>query len=331
MGLLSGVKKELKRKITIMFIPHGKFKPLKLNISMLFLCVFMFSWTSLTLWSGYLVSKHIDYVKTKADNKIMQIRLLFFADQLQRTKNMFEKIQINDDKIRSLLSLSSQKSIIEENTGENLGEGGPTQAQANAFSTILSGTINKIDASVLSKHTSQISEQFQLMQKSYSEIMSNIHQQRLLYMATPTGWPCEGIISSPYGFRFNPFFQTTDFHSGLDIANGRNTPVYATANGRVVFSGWQSGYGNIVVIDHGHNYITEYGHLEKRLVQVGDYINRGQLIARMGSSGSATGTHLHYEIHYKGKSVNPVPYLSDYFYTQYERNKYDQKKFKKFA
>ena len=76
MKFLSKLKKELKRKITIMFIPHGKIKPLKLSISLLFLCVFMVSWTGITLWAGYLASQHIDYVKTKADNKIMQVRLL---------------------------------------------------------------------------------------------------------------------------------------------------------------------------------------------------------------------------------------------------------------
>ncbi|MCL2334445.1 MAG: M23 family metallopeptidase [Endomicrobia bacterium] len=261
----------------------------------------------------------------------MQVRLVFFADKLRRTKNLFEKIQLNDDKMRSLLAMNSRKSIIEGSLVENFGEGGPTPAQENAFAAILSGNVSKTDLSVISKNASLINEQFQFMQKSYSEIMSHIRQQRLLYMATPAGWPCEGTITSPYGFRFNPFFQNRDFHSGIDIANARNTPIYSTANGRVIFSGWQSGYGNIVVIDNGYNYMTEYGHLEKRLVQTGTYVTRGQLIAKMGSSGSATGTHVHYEIHYKNKTVNPATYLTDHFYDRYERSAYDQKKFKKSA
>ena len=99
MKFLSKLKKELKRKITIMFIPHGKIKPLKLSISLLFLCVFMVSWTGITLWAGYLASQHIDYVKTKADNKIMQVRLLFVANQLEKTKNMFEKVLIDKNRI----------------------------------------------------------------------------------------------------------------------------------------------------------------------------------------------------------------------------------------
>ena len=331
MRILSNAKKELKRKITIMLIPHGKVKPLKLTISLLFLCVFMVSWTSLTLWSGYLASQHIDYLKTKTDNKIMQIRLLFFANQLEKTKNMFEKVQSNDDRLRSLLSLNSKKSIIEEGLTRNLGEGGPTPAQANALTAILSGNMGKIDYKFLSDQTYKINEQYKYMQTSYTEIMSHIQQQRSLFMATPRGWPCDGAISSPFGFRYHPFFQSRDFHSGLDIANAKNTPIYCTASGKVIFAGWQSGYGNIIVIDHGYNYRTAYAHLAKTLVKAGTYVQRGHMIAKMGSSGSATGSHLHYEVHYKGKAVNPVSYLTDYFYTQSERNRYDQKKFKKFA
>ena len=332
MKIFSKLRKEFKQKITIMLIPHGKIKPLKLSISLLFLCVFMFSWTGVTLWAGYLASQHIDYVKTKADNKIMQIRLLFVANQLEKTKNMFEKVRVNDDRIRSLLAMDTKKSIIEEGLGEDsLGEGGPTPAQANAFAIILSGKINTINHNFISKQTSILNEQYAFMQSSYNEIMSHIQQQRSLFMATPRGWPAEGTISSPFGFRYHPFFQNKDFHSGLDIANRKNTPVVATANGKVIFSGWQSGYGNIIVVDHGFSYRTAYAHLAKRLIKTGDYVTRGQEIAKMGSTGSATGSHVHYEVHYKGKAVNPTSYLTDYFYTQSERNRYDQKKFKKFA
>jgi murein DD-endopeptidase MepM/ murein hydrolase activator NlpD len=291
----------------------------------------MVSWTSMTLWAGYLASQHIDYVKTKADNKIMHIRLLFFSNQLEKTKNLFEKVQNNDDKIRSLLSLNSKKSIIEEDIPKKLGEGGPTIAQSNALAVILSGNINKIDYKFISEQTYKISQQYKYMQTSYSEIMSHIQQQRSLFMATPRGWPCEGRISSPFGFRYHPFFQSRDFHSGLDIANEKNTPIHATASGKVIFSGWQSGYGYIVVIDHGYNYRTAYAHLAKTLVKVGQYVQRGEVVAKMGSTGSATGSHVHYEVHYKGKTVNPVSYLTDYFYTQSERNRYDEKKLKKFA
>lgn len=333
MRIFSKIKAELKRKITIMLIPHGKIKPLKMSISLLFLGVCMVSWTSLTLWAGYLASQHIDYLKVKADNQIMKVRLVFFANQLEKTKNMIEKVQNNDDRIRSLLSLNSKKSIIEEDIPQNLGggEGGASMAQANALAVILSGNMNKIDYKYLTEQTYNLNKQYGYIQNSYSEIMSHIRQQKSLFMAIPRGWPCEGRISSPFGFRTNPFFKSKDFHSGLDIANVKNTPIHATANGKVIFAGWQSGYGYITVIDHGYNYRTAYAHNSKLTVKVGQYVQRGDVIARMGSTGSATGSHVHYEVHYKGKPVSPVSYLSDYFYTQSERNRYDEKKLKKFA
>ncbi|AKL98265.1 M23 family metallopeptidase [Endomicrobium proavitum] len=313
MNLFKTFKQELKRKVTIMLIPHGKLKPVKLSVSLLLFCVFMVSWTGVTVWSGYLASRHIDYLKVKTDNKIMKVRLMLFATQLENTKNLIERLQNNDDKIRSLLALDTKKAIIEGDLAPQsyTGAGGPSLNQSNAFALVLSGKINKVNYTSLANQAVELNKKYEFMQKSYSEIMNNIKYQRAVFMATPRGWPAEGRVTSNFGFRFHPFFQSKDFHSGLDIANELNTPVYCTANGRVVFSGWQSGYGNIVVIDHGYGLRTAYGHLAKRLAKVGDYVERGKEIGKMGASGVATGTHVHYEVHYKGKAVNPMSYLKD--------------------
>jgi murein DD-endopeptidase MepM/ murein hydrolase activator NlpD len=314
------VKDELKRRITILFIPHGKKSPFKISVSILFLCSFVISWTVMTTWSGYLASKHFDYIKTKVDNKIMHVRLLFFANRLEKTKHMLEKIQVNDEKIRLLLALDTKKSIIEEGLGQNLGEGGPDPIQTNTLAAILSGNLNTINYAKLSQQTDNLYEQCKFMHQSYDEIISHIYKQKSLFMATPYGPPCDGHISSYYGFRSHPILHSRDFHTGLDIANTIDTPIRCTANGKVVFSGWQSGYGNVIVIDHGHDYKTAYGHLSKKLVDVGTYVFRGQIIAKMGNTGTSTGSHVHYEVHFKGKPINPRPYLADYSFAQSERN-----------
>ncbi|MDR2709541.1 MAG: M23 family metallopeptidase [Elusimicrobiota bacterium] len=313
------IKKELTRKITLMVIHHGNVKPKKISISIIFLCLVAVGWTSVTLWAGYLASRHIDYVRAKADNKVMGFRVLFFANEMEKTRNMLEKAQENDEKIRSLLALKTKKSIIENSlTDESIGEGGPTPSQANALLTVISGgNINNIDYGSLARETERLSVQYQYMQQSYSEVVSHIRQQRALFVATPRGWPAQGILTSRFGFRRNPFFRaSTDFHAGLDIANSLGTPVVATANGTVVFSGWQSGYGNIVVVDHGYNYRTAYAHLQTRAVQVGNKVKRGQTVGAMGATGTATGSHVHYEVHFNGKRVNPYSYLTDHFFSQ---------------
>jgi len=313
MSLFKTARQELKRKVTIMVIPHGKLKPVKVSVSLLLVCIIMVSWTALTVWSGYLASRHIDYLKVKTDNKIMQVRMMLFATQLENTKNLIAQLQNNDTKIRSLLALDTKKAIIEGNldSKDYAGEGGPSVSQANAFALVLSGKIDKVNYNDLSEQTLELNKKYEYMQRSYSEIMDDIKYQRAVFMATPRGWPADGRITSGFGFRMHPLFDDREFHSGIDIANEMDTPVHCTANGKVVFSGWQSGYGNIVVVDHGYNLRTEYAHLDIRLVKAGDYVERGQIIGKMGRTGFATGSHVHYEVHYKDKVVNPMQYLKD--------------------
>jgi murein DD-endopeptidase MepM/ murein hydrolase activator NlpD len=319
MKIIYKIIHKLNKRITIMLIPHGKTNPLKINVSLLFMCIFMISWTALTVWAGYLTTRHFDYVKTKIDNKIMHARLLLFANQFEKAKNMFAKAQKNDEKIRLLLAMGTKKSILEEGLGQNFGKGGPTLSQTNAFVAILSNSLNKINYSEISHESDVFYEQYKFMCRSYEEIISYIHKQKLLFIATPSGWPCKGHISSVYGFRVHPIYHRKEFHSGIDISNTPNTSISSTAAGKVVFSGYQSGYGNVIAINHEQDYRTIYAHLSKRLVNVGTYVSRGNIIAKMGSTGTSTGSHLHYEVHFRENSVNPKPYLTDYSSAQSEK------------
>lgn len=125
----------------------------------------------------------------------------------------------------------------------------------------------------------------------------------------PTLWPTTGEISSPFGLRWN----NTDFHPGIDIANDLGTPIYATADGVVTSAGWNAGgYGNMVDIDHGDHYMTRYAHASYVVVQAGQQVKRGQIIAYMGSTGFSTGPHLHYEVRINNQAVNPASYLLEH-------------------
>ena len=123
------------------------------------------------------------------------------------------------------------------------------------------------------------------------------------------GWPVAGRISSPYGWRRNPFGSGRDFHTGLDIRAPRGRTIVAAAAGRVVHSGWMGGYGRTVVISHPGGITTLYAHANRLLVNVGANVNRGQAIAQVGSTGRSTGNHLHFEVRTGGKPVNPIQYL----------------------
>jgi murein DD-endopeptidase MepM/ murein hydrolase activator NlpD len=98
-------------------------------------------------------------------------------------------------------------------------------------------------------------------------------------------------------------------HQGIDFADSFRSPIYATAHGEVIFAARNGGYGNHIQIDHGNGYVTTYSHLTSFDVKVGDKVEKGDMIGRMGSTGRSTGVHLHYEIHKDGNSINPSPYL----------------------
>nr|PZN37257.1 MAG: hypothetical protein DIU70_12990 [Bacillota bacterium] len=125
----------------------------------------------------------------------------------------------------------------------------------------------------------------------------------------PRGLPVPGEITSDYGWRRSPISGRRHWHGGIDIAANYGDPVRATADGVVVFAGWlQGGYGWTVKIDHGYGFQTLYAHNQRLLVRVGDRVRRGDVIARVGSSGASTGPHVHYEVHLWGQRVNPLDY-----------------------
>ncbi|HET6616344.1 MAG TPA: peptidoglycan DD-metalloendopeptidase family protein [Gemmatimonadota bacterium] len=130
-------------------------------------------------------------------------------------------------------------------------------------------------------------------------------------------WPLAadgvGLLSSSYGERIHPLAGEQRFHTGLDLRAREGTPVYASAAGRVTASGASGAYGNLVILDHGADLQTLYAHNSMNLVRVGDLVRRGQPVALVGHTGNATGDHVHFEVRWKGGTVDPrtvLPLLS---------------------
>ena len=122
-------------------------------------------------------------------------------------------------------------------------------------------------------------------------------------------WPCSGVITSPQGYRVHPIFGTTIYHSGMDIGVDYGTPIHAADSGTVIYSGWISGYGNAVIIDHGNGMETLYGHNQSLYVSEGQSVSKGEVIAGAGSTGNSTGPHCHFEVRINGSPVDPMGYL----------------------
>lgn len=127
----------------------------------------------------------------------------------------------------------------------------------------------------------------------------------------PTYWPVDNgnTVHSGFGRRLHPIYKKYRNHDGIDIGNPNYPTIYAAGSGKVVFAGKNSSYGNYVIIDHGNGFRTLYAHLKSYSVKVGDWVKKGQKIARMGNTGTSTGTHLHFEIHINGVPTNPLNFV----------------------
>ena len=125
-------------------------------------------------------------------------------------------------------------------------------------------------------------------------------------LGKPVSW---SIVSSPYGSRSDPFKKTKAYHKGVDLAGRTGNKIKVMAKGKVIKTEYNSGYGNLVEIDHGNGFVTKYAHLSKSYVKKGQRLEIGDAIGEMGSTGRSTGPHLHYEVLYKGKDVDPMPFI----------------------
>ena len=130
----------------------------------------------------------------------------------------------------------------------------------------------------------------------------------------PAIWPIDRTklknVSSLYGMRVHPRYGTWRMHEGVDLSAPKGTSVYATGNAVVSRAGWQPGYGYLIELNHGFGYKTRYGHLSKMYVHAGDSVTRGQVIADVGNTGVSSGSHLHYEVRFRNKTVNPIHYFN---------------------
>jgi murein DD-endopeptidase MepM/ murein hydrolase activator NlpD len=260
--------------ITIMFVPHSNVKALSVKVPSIGIVV------SVVLWFIGMV-----YVLSVAVNTFeyhrMREKLNYYSGQFIEMKKTMTSLKSAESEFRRLFSLKTKERVLESiDTSDN----------------------GSIDMEALKK-------EIKFTMESVGEIKDYLSQQRDLYVSTPKGWPVVGRISSPYGYREHPKTGERDFHSGMDIAADPGVPVKATADGIVSFAGWSGGSGNLVALEHGSGFSTFYAHNRVVVVKVGQKIKRGDILSYVGSTGSSTGPHLHYEVWKEGKSLNPSNFI----------------------
>lgn len=205
----------------------------------------------------------------------------YYKQQFTELASTISSLSMADKQFRELFSLETRSDVLE---------------------TVDSTDMGAIDMEFLKKQIDRTIE-------NVGEIRDYLSEAQDLYMATPMGWPVKGWLTSKFGWRQHPIKKTRDFHSGLDVSARPGTPVRATADGIVSFAGRSGANGNLVAIDHGFGYRTYYAHNKKVNVNVGDIVKRGDVISFVGSTGSSTGPHLHYEVWKNGKDIDPMSYV----------------------
>ena len=177
-------------------------------------------------------------------------------------------------------------------------------AQQSAYAKTLSALASPDDTFGLLRNV------LEGLQSRLHDVRYMVERRNALAAATPSIWPAHGWLTSRMGSRQDPVSGGDDFHAGLDIAGEKGQPIYATAAGRISEASYQSGYGNLVVVDHGFGLETKYGHLSSFTVKPGQSVKRGDVIGRLGATGRATGYHLHYEVRANGRLLNPLQLLT---------------------
>lgn len=246
-----------------------------------------------------LIPLTITLLLTNAKNIIVRQKISSLTKENQALKNELTIVKYQIDtlsqKLHELAELDAQiriaanLDILPKNL-RDLGYGGSSE--------------NEIAASV-----DNLIERAKLQEKSFKELKRYLEQQSSALQHTPSIWPVGGYLSSGFGYRKSPFTGKSEYHEGIDIVAPAGTPIRATADGRVRSATYKSGWGRVVEIDHGFGYITFYAHCQSLKVKAGDKVNRGDIIATVGRTGSATGNHLHYGIKIAGSWVNPLNYI----------------------
>ncbi len=237
------------------------------------------------------------------ENAALKTKVGEYAERLEA---LGRQVQQNFDfqkKARMIASLDDLNEDVAE-----VGVGGPEFAHVVSLSVLDEGT--RRDLNRLGRDIDKLTRQARLQRESYEDIIDKLTIDRELLDATPSIRPlAAGYVSSRFGRRIDPFTGRTSWHHGVDYSARLGTPIFATADGVATFCGKWYEFGWTVEVSHGHGVVTRYAHCSKLLVQRGQRVKRGEIIARVGSSGRSTATHLHYEVIANGSKKNPLAYV----------------------
>lgn len=238
----------------------------------------------------------------RIENSQLQAQYHILSTRLDEALNVMSKLQQRDDNLyRVIMQADPVNDELRTAGYGNTNRYEELMGMAN--SRLVVSTSQKMDL---------LARQIYIQSESFDDVVEMCKKHDEMLECIPAIQPVANKnlkqTASGYGTRIDPIYKTVKFHAGMDFSANTGTPVYVTGNGKVIKAGWEGLYGNCITVDHGFGYVTKYAHLSKIDVRVGQNVVRGEIIGKVGSTGKSTGPHLHYEVHVKGKVVNPVNY-----------------------
>ena len=303
-----GKSTKSEKYLSIMFIPHspGKVNVMKLafsrsrlvGLSSLFLTVLIV----FSVLVGYTLHRNSDLKKSISEfsdlsmeqQKIIQQKSTEIYDLKKKEEDIDKKVKAFTDKYREITDNYITNRTGSQKTNRS---GDRTDRSFLDDAKVLKGLLDNIG-----EQKSSLGEAFKALSETESKLLDYSE-------SVPTLTPTSGRISSKFGGRRDPFHFANRLHEGIDIAAPYGQSIKASGSGKVIYSGWYSGYGKVIIIDHGHGTKTVYGHCSVLVAKKDQSVKKGDLIAKVGSSGRSTGAHLHFEIRLNDDPVDPFKYL----------------------
>ena len=238
----------------------------------------------------------------RIENSKMQAQYHILSSRLDEALTVMQRLQQRDDNLYRVIMQADP--VNQELRNASYGSTNRYEDLMKlANSNLVLNTTQKMDL---------LSRRIYIQSKSFDEVVDLCKRHDEMLECIPAIQPVSNHdlkrTASGYGVRIDPIYKTVKFHSGMDFSANQGTPIYVTGNGRVIKAGWEGLYGKCITVDHGFGYVTKYAHMSKIIARVGQKVVRGEVIGEVGSTGKSTGPHLHYEVHVKGKVVNPVNY-----------------------
>ncbi len=268
-----------------------------------------------------LLQMRLSYNQMAAENEGIKSEARALVSNIKEVKESLARVQDYTQKLTQITNVKVNK--VTKSTGMNQLAIGPLNAEEYEIakkrlkeealsSSHMSMNLDDLmlKSSFVDLKDVQIEAELQVV--DLQKILSVLSSQKSLLSSVPSIAPTSGWIASPFGHRVSPFTGIKQMHQGLDIAAPIGTPVYAPADGVVIYEGKKSGYGNFLMIAHGYGIVTRYGHTSQNMVVPGQRVVRGEQIATVGMTGRTTGPHLHYEVVVNGVVTNPNKFILNF-------------------